>query len=76
MNTRFRAPGTGPMMTGGFNQNQKGTQRFVSKQKKPKSKKEGVKKTANEAEDDETEKKTILKDEEADKKEDETNENG
>lgn len=72
MNNRYRVTGAGGVLPGGFNQ--KGiAQRFVNKQKKPKPKKE-VKKTTKEDEDD-AEKKTILKDE-VDEKEVEKKENG
>lgn len=63
-NTRFRAPGSS-----GFNE--KGTQRFVKQQKKQKPKKEAKKSVGDE---DETEKKTILK--EGEEKPEEKKENG
>lgn len=69
VNTRYRMTGPG-MMAGGFNQ--KGPQRVVNKPKKPKSKKDEKKSNGDE---DEAEKKTILKDGGDEKKDDKT-ENG
>jgi hypothetical protein len=68
VNNRFRVGAAPGILAGAFNQ--KGTQRFVAKPKKPKQKKE-TKKTEENGE--ETEKKSILKDED---NEEEKQENG
>lgn len=71
-NTRYRVGGTGVVLPGGYNQ--KSVPRLANKPKKQKPKKDVEKKTADGEDEEETEKKTILKEE--DVKGEETNENG
>lgn len=69
VNNRFRVGASPGIIAGAFNQ--KGTQKFVAKPKKPKQKKETKKSEDENGE--ESEKKSILKDED---KEEEKHENG
>lgn len=54
VNNRYRVPGAGGMLAGGFNQ-KSGAQRVVNKQKKPKPKKE-TKKSDNDVDDEDAKK--------------------
>lgn len=73
VNTRYRVNVPGAMLPAGFNQ--KNPQRFANNKPKKQKPKKDVKKPAKEGEEDESEKKAVVKDDEAEKEQEKT-ENG